>query len=324
MSESSFKKNIVSNFFQLRVKYNLLIKNVLNSKESIIVKNKRINFIKNTFKKTINNSINNYKNIIHRQIEFKKNDILNNKKIKKNALIIGINYNDTPYQLYGCINDANYLNDFLTSKGYTNTVLTDETSIKPDCSNILNNFISLLNNSKKGDTLFFSYSGHGTYTRDFDRNELTKNDQLIVPCDFNVILDDELKKIIQKYLKPNVNLIALFDSCFSQSVLDLKYQYKDSLNNDNNYINRQESITKGNVIMISGCSDVQTSADAFINGNFRGALTWAFLESINSEPNLSWNKLLIKMRELLKNNGYSQIPQLSSGKLININGKVIF
>lgn len=320
MADSLLKRQIFFNFNKLTLKHNLLIQNVLKSKEITIIKNRKINFIKNNFKKLINN----LKKNIYNQINFKKAQISSNTILKKNALIIGINYNDTQYQLYGCINDANYLNDFLTSKGYKNNVLTDETSIKPDCSNILNNFISLLNNSKKGDTLFFSYSGHGSYCRDFNKNEFTKNDQLIVPCDFNVILDDELKQIIQKYLKPNVTLYALFDSCFSESVLDLKYQYKDSLNNDNNYVNKKESITKGNVIMISGCSDVQTSADAFIDGEFRGALTWAFLETINSKPDLSWIELLTKMRELLKNNGYSQIPQLSSGKLIDINKKVIF
>lgn len=77
------------------------------------------------------------------------------------------------------------------------------------------------------------YSGHGSYILDKNNDENTPYDQLIVSCDFNVILDDELKSIIQSNLKNDVTLFCMFDSCFSGSVLDLRYQYMDSLNYDN-------------------------------------------------------------------------------------------
>jgi hypothetical protein len=59
--------------------------------------------------------------------------------------------------------------------------------------------------------------------------------------------------------------------------------------------------------------DKQTSADAFINNKFQGAMTWSFLKSINSNKNIKWFDLVQNMRNLLKSNGYNQIPQLSSG-----------
>jgi hypothetical protein len=92
---------------------------------------------------------------------------------------------------------------------------------------------NLLINSQEGDLLFLLYSGHGSYTLDINNNELTGYDQVIIHCDLKFILDDELKQIIQTNLKKNVTLFAMFDSCFSGSVLDLKYQYLDSLNYDN-------------------------------------------------------------------------------------------
>ena len=52
-------------------------------------------------------------------------------------------------------------------------------------------------------------------------------------------------------------------------------------------------------------------------------MTWSFLESVKNNSHLSWKELLLKMRELLKNN-FTQVPQLSSGKPLDINSKSIF
>ena len=70
--------------------------------------------------------------------------------------------------------------------------------------------------------------------------------------------------------------------------------------------------------MISGCTDKQTSADAFINNISQGAMTWSFIESINSNSKLSWKQLIQNMRKLLTNSRYTQIPQLSTGNAFNI------
>jgi hypothetical protein len=196
--------------------------------------------------------------------------------------------------------------------------MTDLTTKKATKNNILEEFTNLLINSQEGDLLFFLFSGHGSYVIDRNGDENTGYDQLIVPCDFNTILDDELKSIIQKNLKPNVTLFAMFDSCFSGSVLDLRYQYMDSLNYDKFTENVKELETKGNVFMISGCSDYQTSADAFINKKANGAMTWSLLEALKQKPNCNWRELVINMRDLLKTSQYSQTPQFSCGNFENI------
>jgi len=99
---------------------------------------------------------------------------------------------------------------------------------------------------------------------------------------------------MRKGVKPKVTLFAMFDSCFSGSVLDLKYQYLDSLNYDKYIENDTQLDTHGNVFMISGCTDDQTSADdAIINNKTSGALTWALLESLKEKkPNGSWRELI--------------------------------
>ena len=252
----------------------------------------------------------------------------------KKALMIGINYIGTSSQLNGCINDINNVSSLLTSKYAFNpefiTKITDETSVKPTRDVILASFETFLKSGNEGDLLFFSYSGHGSTTIDFNNNEKTGNDEMIISSDLKGILDDELKSLIQTHLKKNVTLFALFDCCFSGTVLDLKYQYLDSLENNTSTVNKNETETSGNVIMISGCTDLQTSADAYLNKKYQGAMTWSFLSVISSQTtttaltSLTWRDLLIKMRDQLKTSEFEQLPQLSSGKLIDINSLVCF
>ena len=243
----------------------------------------------------------------------------------KKALLIGINYTGTPNELYGCINDVNCIKERLVTQGFSDNnikILTDLTSKKANRVNILEEIKNLLINSKAGDFLFLLYSGHGSYTRDRNGDEKNGYDEMIVSCDLKGILDDELKSLIQTYLKADVTLFALFDSCFSGSVLDLKYQYLDSLNYENYTENPKDLETFGNVFMISGCTDEQTSADAVINNKATGAMTWSLLEGLKQNPNSSWRELIKTMRDLLKKSQYTQIPQFSSGLFVNIDNQV--
>ena len=240
----------------------------------------------------------------------------------KKALMIGINYVGTPYQLNGCINDVISMSAKLRSDyGFANiTELTDNTPIKPTRDNILREFTNLLTNSQSGDMLFVLYSGHGSNVVDRNGDEADGRDEMIITSDLKGILDDDLKKIIQTNLKKDVTLFAMFDCCFSGTILDLRYQYLDSLNYDTFTENDKQLETAGNVLMISGCTDNQTSADANINSKYQGAMTWSMLQCL--QPNISWCDLLKNMRKALKGASFTQLPQMSSGQILDITGKV--
>ena len=241
----------------------------------------------------------------------------------KKALLIGINYNDTVHQLNGCIQDTNSVSSFLESKGYLDIKkLTDETEIKPTRENIMNELSNILKNSEDGDLIFIYYSGHGSYVLDKNNDELDRRDEVIVPLDFNVILDDELKSIINNNMKQNTNVIAIFDCCNSGTALDLRYQCLERLNYDNITENLKNEETPGNVIFISGCRDEQVSIELIIDGKTQGAMTWSLLNVLNKTPNISWRNLVKNIRGILKYTSY-QVPQLSCGKLFNIDNPVI-
>lgn len=243
---------------------------------------------------------------------------------KRTAFLVGINYTGTVNELYGCINDTKNVEDLLKNKyNFTNiALLNDETAEKPTKQNILKGLQTLLANTESGDTAFFMFSGHGTCMADFNGDEKDGQDELIIPIDaFSLntcILDDELNKLIRNTLKPGAKLVALFDSCFSGTVLDLRYTYGYPDNTN-------ESETVGDVYMISGCTDQQLSADtvAPVNGKTMasGAMTYAFLTMIKETALMG--DLVTKMQTFLKENGYPQRPLLSSGKKVDY-GKTVF
>ena len=304
--------------------YSSLIINIRNVQKSKLTnKNKQIQ---------INNLVNQYYINVNSVKTYFKNSILNIQKFtpkqiklnnNKKALLIGINYTGTNNELYGCINDVNSVNERIVKKEFDNIcILTDLTTKKATKDNILLELKNLLINSQSGDLLFLLYSGHGSYTIDRNGDETSGYDQMIVSCDSKGIIDDELKAIIQTYLKSGVTLFAMFDSCFSGSVLDLRYQYMDSINYDNFTENDKELETLGNVLLISGCTDRQTSMDSVFNDVANGAMTWSLLEGLKQKPNCTWRELIKLMRSLLKENNYQQIPQFSSGNFLDIDTKV--
>jgi len=254
-------------------------------------------------------------------------EVVNNSQSNLKALMVGINYENTSHELRGCINDLESLREYLISNNglvWPDEIcsLTDRTIIKPTRETILEKYKKLLKESKPGDTLFFTYSGHGSYTLDLNNDELDGRDEVLVCIDNKGITDDELKEITQNNLKENVNIFILLDCCHSGTLMDLKYNYLSSDDYSKIVVNDKNSESKGNIYLISGCKDNQTSADAYINREFQGAMSWAFLKTVKEKKDISWKELLLKMRELLKPY-FTQIPQLSSGRTLDINSKII-
>ena len=64
-------------------------------------------------------------------------------------------------------------------------------------------------------------------------------------------------------------------------------------------------------VLITGCRDTQTSADAFINGRYNGALTFALVEAIRKSKGRSRiEELHDRASAVLKTRKFDQVPQL--------------
>lgn len=266
----------------------------------------------------------------------------------RRALLVGINYTGTSQQLYGCINDINNMGSYLQKVRKYNSfiVMTDMSTIKPTRSNIIAGFSELLQGTKSGDELWFHFSGHGTLIRDASRDEESGKDSCICPIDFmcsGYITDDIIRNNLAALVPKGVRLYIVLDACHSGTGCDLRYKYDDSsyLTNriatlpakyittdwslqQTNYEFKRYSKTAGEVFCISGCQDEQTSADAFLDGQASGVVTYLLLNCLNnnSDSTYKWKHLLKDICCGEKVNRFTQRTALTSGNPLNLEDTV--
>lgn len=213
----------------------------------------------------------------------------------KKALLIGINYYNTPNELNGCIEDIkNMRNALIDAYNYpvANIVMLRDDGVGgallPTRSNILSQLSSLVQQSSQLEEIWVHYSGHGSYVQDRNGDEIMSGrDSTIVPCDYlasGFIIDDELLALL-KLVKPTCRVILLFDSCYSGSVCDLPWSFEYlSGNTFSRSLVDRVAVTHPNMYMMSGCKDTQTSADVYVASKkaYAGAFTDAFLECLRA------------------------------------------
>jgi hypothetical protein len=237
----------------------------------------------------------------------------------KCGLVIGINYeNDGAAKLNGCIEDTKNIVTFLKNKcGYQDSdiqLLTDNTAMKPTKQNIINSINMLVKRVKETQAkeVWFSYSGHGSYLSCYSSVEEKDNqDEALVPLDYNqsgLIRDDVLYEILVKQLPLDCHLFSIIDACHSGTALDLPYLYRL----DSGVKEQRQPEKLANIFKLSGCRDNQTSADAYIQGKYQGALTFSFLKCMDDlDYNFTPKHLVQRCKHYLSSNNYPQIPTLS-------------
>lgn len=151
------------------------------------------------------------------------------------AVMIGINYVGAEQgELSGCHNDAlNMKNYIMKVHGFDEenivVLLDDGEHESPTKDNILAAIAKVAGETQPGDALFIHYSGHGTKVADSSGDETDKNDEAIVPVDYNevgLVMDDDLYEALVKPLPKGAHAVCLFDCCHSGTILDLPYVFK--------------------------------------------------------------------------------------------------
>jgi metacaspase-1 len=259
------------------------------------------------------------------------------------ALLIGINYYGTGSALANCIYDTEHIMDRLLESqlGYTNkqiTLMTDDakgTNRYPTGRNIVDHMIRFCSDVNKAGEGYMHYSGHGSWIYDKNGDEADRKDEVLVPVDYDTggyLVDDDIYKLLRDYLSPDVKVTMTMDCCHSGTVLDLPYRWLPTESND--VVQHEKTIDPNlpNIVMLSGCHDTQTSADGGTvegDGKGAGAMTAAYLKTLaDYNYTLTYRQLLDGVRQNLRKGGFTQIPQLSSTKNINLDdfylcGKVV-
>lgn len=270
--------------------------------------------------------------------------------MKRKAFLVGLNrYPDPRNNLKGCVNDVLLMSKTLREQyGFNGAsdikLLTDE---RATTANIRKGLEGLVGEASPEDSLVFHYSGHGAQVRDLSGDELSDNlDEIICPYDMdwnNPFTDDDLAEICKEVPK-GVLFTVILDCCHSGTGLreflraDLPIRYKflpapvevrhrSETRIENRGIDRSVtmagpekglpirrfgvSTSKTNAVLIAGCRSDQTSADAWIDGDYHGALTYYLWRSLrDSKWKTSYRKLIAATGAALADHNYDQVPQL--------------
>jgi hypothetical protein len=247
----------------------------------------------------------------------------------KRALLVGINYVGTSYELYGCINDAK--NMMAQLQGYfpmcrDYRLITDETPVKPTKANIMAAIDWLVTGLQPGENVMFHYAGHGGRVRDKNGDEVTGLDSCIYPVNggrMETIIDDELRAALASRIPAGSKCLVVLDCCHSGTAVDLRCQWQ-AISADKLVFteNQRYPKTAGSVLFLSGCRDTQTAADT-VGKDDRpcGAMTMALLETWKAYgAGIKLKYLLWDVRKFLRDYGYSQVPELTTGAFMDMNG----
>jgi hypothetical protein len=201
----------------------------------------------------------------------------------------------------------------------------------------------LIREARQGDVLLLHYSGHGSNVIDISGDEPDRRDEILCPTDLDwhkPLLDDWLRKTFNR-LRPGVSLMVIMDCCHSgtntrvllppdapsiarflpnpleimeaESGRRLRGKVKGSLRTSAAAKRKASDVVDANIaeLLITGCRDTQTSADAYIGGSYNGALTYCLVETLKAGGgNISYRQLHEGTIRRLKQGGYDQVPQL--------------
>lgn len=250
------------------------------------------------------------------------------------SLIIGINYTGSRAALAGCINDAKNMQMLLQRNGYPNDgshmlLLTDERNrgreYQPTVQNILKAFHWFMKDVRKGDILFFHFSGHGGQVPDKTGHEVDGYNETIIPVDYErkgQITDDVLWGSLVYELPEGARITALMDMCHSGTGLDLPFDYNVNTRRWTEDVNPANSA--GDVVLFSGCEDAQTSAD--VGGGYGkmagGAMTQAFMKAYETAAMSTYHEFLTHVKKQLRKKRFSQRPQLTSSQQFDAQSRI--
>jgi hypothetical protein len=263
----------------------------------------------------------------------------------RRALLIGINkYLITGADLRGCVNDVQNMSQALVTwfgfKKPDITRLVDQAATKKAMEA---GITKLIRDARKGDTIVLHYSGHGSNVPDDDGDEADERDEILCPTDLDwkdTLRDDWLRKRFDT-LKAGVNLTVIMDCCHSgtntraitppdapikerylpspwdlvaaESGRRLRGKVTGRLRKATSTSRSPKDIVVADLpeLLITGCRDTQTSADAFIDGAYTGALTFSLVDAMKkANGKLTYRELHTKASAALKARQFDQVPQL--------------
>ena len=261
------------------------------------------------------------------------------------ALLVGINaYPGAP--LRGCANDITDMTKLLVDKvGFQVSdirLLVDE---RASTQEIKSRIEWLILGLKEGDRVLFHYSGHGAQYADRNNSgDVSALHDVICPVDFDwsqekMITDSDFKKMFAAIPK-GVEFNWISDSCHSGDLAkaligarpepgegyrvprlfptpaDMQWRIDTALSKGMRAVGLAVEHLYG--ALVAGCKSDETSADAFVEGRYNGALTYALIKQLAAADGMrtALSSTLPRVQSILTARGFTQHPQLRGEPLI--------
>ena len=249
----------------------------------------------------------------------------------KRALCIGINdYPGTSNDLSGCVNDARDWAAELQARGFEVSALIDAQATHAAMTGAIGKLIA---DAQRGDTIVFTYSGHGTWVPDQDGDEPDGRDEALCPYDINTrgaLLDDDIRTLFD-HRGAGVRLLLISDSCHSGSVsrgddsdLDAggpraRFLPPEAWKKAGELPTAARASTQavisgirrtGSDLLLAGCRDQEYSWDTSFGGRPNGAFTFYALKTLREKKPSTYERWYAEIRKYLPTNRLPQEPQI--------------
>ena len=218
------------------------------------------------------------------------------------ALHTATNYAGTPIFLRGCLTDWKNFQKLDKELGISeaNTIsLIAERYTKELATEAVAHFASIM---ESGDILLASNSSHGTRVKDLDGDEDDGQDEALLDNNRVVIPDDDIYAGLKKFA-PGVLVVAFLDNCHAGTM--------DRGADKPNWHLMPPDVAC-TAAFFFGCREDQSAADAYINNEYQGALTYYALKIMRAyDFKITYRELLRQINSSLVSTGYRQVAQLA-------------
>jgi hypothetical protein len=251
----------------------------------------------------------------------------------KQALCVGINdYPGAKMDLSGCVNDARDWQALLERRGYSVACLHDGDATR---AHVIEALKALVQGTVAGDSLVFTFSGHGSWLPDRNGDEPDGRDEMMCPYDVmqdRYLLDDDLYDVFVTK-GDGARLYVIADCCNSGSVvryapapaasdvvpLKAKFLSPYIFARNDRALERAIDRAAGTpattklrfpALLFSGCRDTEFSYDTSFKGRPNGAFTRTAIDALEDETLASPRAWHHAIRRQLPSPALPQTPQL--------------
>jgi uncharacterized caspase-like protein len=237
-------------------------------------------------------------------------------RAEMHALIVGIDKYNTVGELDGAVNDAQDIASSLRFVGVKDIVtLFDEQVTR---KSLLAGWEGIMKRAKSGDTIFFTYAGHGGEEPEHVKgSEKTGKDQTLLFPRYHPrtennaerMIDDEIMLLLKQATDAKVSIVMVMDACHSGTMtrgIDTRVRkFKTravkgpSIENDHlgpiDPEGARLNLVDQEVLYLGAVQDNELAPEVDIDGKPHGALSVAFARGIKGAADRNHDRIITAM-----------------------------